>query len=247
MADQVLCGFEGHESPRVAEYGRLCPWCWQRLHSDIIDVPAMIEHLLVVAAPGVKSQWPDSSSRGGDPAERAVLSPALDDAHELHSQVAHLALEVAESRGMSGPDESGWWRSRTTTVQDPVTGEPYLRRSQVVGFHGGSGASRRLVSWLLPHLGWVSEQEWVVELRSDLGRLMATTRARWPMAETRVRDIPDVACPRCDTIGLQYAPPSWYRAPFQISCTNPQCGRVFAEDEWSRLVGLLDLVDRRKV
>lgn len=242
-----VCEYSRHESPRQAEYGRLCSWCWQRLHADVVDVPAMIDHLLDVAAPAARPQDLGSTGGRGDPAEKSILSGALDAAHELHAQLAHLSLEIAKARDLRGPDESGWWRSRTTVVVDELTNEPYLRRSRVVGFHGGSSSARRVVQWLLPQLSWLAAQEWGPVVREELAELMSTTRARWPMAERRVRDIPDVACPRCDAIGLQYAPPSWYRAPFQITCTNPACGRVFAEDEWSRLVGLLDLIERRKL
>jgi hypothetical protein len=103
----------------------------------------------------------------------------------------------------------------------------------------------RLVRWLLPQLAWCADQEWAGEMRSEIAGMVRTTMARWPIADTHTRHIPATLCPRCDRASLTYTPPAAERAPFVVACTNPECGRVFDEDEWTRLVELLGIAERR--
>lgn len=111
----------------------------------------------------------------------------------------------------------------------------------------GPAPGQEPAAWLSPHLPWVAGQDWAPEMREEITREVSTMKARWPTADMveRERDIPDIRCPRCDQVSLTYAPPAWFRQPFKVSCSNPDCARVFSEDEWERLVGLLELAQRR--
>lgn len=237
--------------PRPAEHGHLCPWCWQRLQSDIATAPALIRHLRTMAQPTAGARPSDNAGGGGDPAFGTILSAAVDAADELHACLAswaHLVLEEhPDGPQMRGPDETLTVRTSTVAVLDSDIAReygPYLRRSTVEGIRHAQ-ATVRLVAWLMPWLDWCAEQEWAGEMRREVASMTATTLARWPMGDTRTRPVPGVACPRCSLVGLTYTPPSWERQPFVVACSNPECGRVFAEDEWTRLVELLGLAERR--
>lgn len=254
--------------PRPAEFGLLCAFGWQRLNADVVDAPGLVRHLRDMAAiedeatigslpPGrptmfeIDGKWvpihlghrslahltsqtpglkPPSDTRSHlDPAEGAILSTAVDAADELHATLTSWAMLILEKHPhgsrMTGPDPRGAWLTQygaTAGIRDPE-------------------ATARLVRWLLPLLPWCSEQEWAGEMRRELSEMIATTKARWPMDDTRTRPIRDTPCPRCDRIALTYTPPAVYRAPFVVACSNPECGRIFTEDEWERLAGLVTI------
>lgn len=221
--------------PRPAEYGLLCAWCWQQLHADLIDAPQLVDHLRDMAQPNAAARpFTDNTSRT-DPAERDMLSAAIDAADELHAQIASWALVILEEHPeqLAGPPREGWWTSDTHWPVDEETGEPYESPSRVVGIRATNGdATQRLVTWLIPHLPWAARQAWIDDMRGELKDLIATTRARWPQTERPRRHVKDVPCSRCDKLTLTYSPPRAYKHPFVVTCTDPDCGRIFTEDEW---------------
>jgi len=276
--------------PRLAEFGNLCPFCWQRLNSDVIDAPGLVRHLREMAEPDAGRKPAGDGRSMGDPAWGSILSAAIGAADEIHAQLAsyaHLVLEEhPNGEQMAGPDEHGVWRSQD--CWHVVDGESVPKPSTVAGIKNlvsplNNGAppnfvevvqmapvndsenkpilyvalvelpylipeidpTARLVKWLLPLLPWCSEQEWAGEMRRELSELIATTKARWPMEDTKTRAILGTPCPRCDQLALWYTPPSRFKAPFVVACGNPECGRVFSEDEWERLVGLLEIAEKR--
>jgi hypothetical protein len=247
---------EGHCrgcQPRAAEFGRLCAWDWQRLQSDVATAPALIRHLRAMAEADAGGDKTSNIHSGGDPAWGSILSAAVDAADEVHAQLAswaHLVLEEhPNGPQMRGPDETGARRTHTVAVLDGEIARqygPYLRKSTIAGTHNPEATSR-LVAWLLPMLPWCSAQEWAGEMRREVSEAVRTALARWPMSDTGTRNIPATACPRCDLVSLTYTPPTWERQPFVVRCTNPECGRVFSEDEWTRLCALLGLAERRMV
>lgn len=219
--------------PRAAEHGQLCAWCFQRLNSDVATAPALVRHLREVAEPHAGTQPLGDGGSARRHSERNLLSGAVDAADEVHAMLAswvHLILdEHPDGDRMTGPDQRGTWHTQygaTAGIRHP-------------------DATARLVEWLLPWLPWCAEQEWAAEMRREIGDVVRTTLARWPMADDRTRHIPGIACPRCDQVALTYTPPAVERAPFVVACANPECGRVFSEDEWTRLVGLLAIAERR--
>lgn len=222
--------------PRLAVYGLLCAFCWQRLSSDVATAPSLVRHLRGVAVPDAGAK-PSSDDRGyRDPSEGSVLSGAVSDADDLHALLATFAvMYVDDHPGAVGPDERHTWRTQQT-----VRGNEYgtwVKRPTVAGIRHPD-ATVDLVRWLLPQLEWMSRQGWVGEARTELGQMTAQIKARWPMEDTQTRPVPGVPCPRCDRLQLTYSPPSWFKAPFVTACQNPECGRTFSEDEWDRLVGL---------
>ena len=232
--------------PRQAEFGNLCPWCWQRLHADVIDAAALVKHLRFIAQPNAGSTPPGDGRSQGDPAETDVLSGAIDAADAVHATLAsyaHLILEEhPHGRVMRGPDMRGVWITETTIRTGPYG--TYVQKATVAGIRDAE-ATARLVRWLLPLLPWCSEQEWAGVMRSELADIVSTTMARWPTAETRLVRVKDTLCPRCDHASLTYMPPQYVRAELVIACSNPECGRVFHEVEYARLIGLLDDAERK--
>lgn len=205
--------------PTLAEHGLLCPWCWSSLHRVVSDVGTVLEVLGMYQRADLAASGtpPDAVARGGDPAGRTVLSMALLEADELRSMLESWAGVVVEEHPVTlrGP-ASGPWRGN-------------------------------VVAWLGPHLPWVAGQGWastlLQELRSEVSRLRA--RFPWPADVERARQVPGVRCPRCDQVSLTYSPPRWAGNQFRVSCENPDCGRMFSEAEWTRLVGLLERTEKR--
>lgn len=249
-----LCDYP-HPAPKAAAFGHLCAFCWQRLHADLVDAPTLVEHLLSTAAPAVSSQplTADPVSRG-DPSQQGVIHPATEAADDLHSTLAAWALLILDTHPAAGlpwdavehltpPPQSGWWWTHGRFDVDPDTGEGYESDPRVAGFTDPS-ATRTLVAWLLPLLGWAAAQDWAVDLRTEVGDVVRMTGARWPTADRSTRPIPDVPCPECDLLGLAYTPAPGLRLPFVVACTNEDCGHTFPEDEWSAFTLRLALAGR---
>lgn len=219
--------------PRAAEFGNLCAFGWQRLNADVIDAAPLVRHLREMAEPDAGRKPAGDGRSMGDPAWGSILSAAIGSADEIHAQLASWALLILEEHPngarMAGPDPRGAW----LTLYGATVG---VCRAE---------ATERMVHWLLPLLPWCSEQEWAGEMRRELSALIATTKARWPMVETRLVKISDTLCPRCNRASLTYMPPQYVCAPLVIACSNPECGRIFGEDEYARLVGLLEIAEKR--
>lgn len=215
--------------PRDAEVGTLCAWCRQRLALDIAAAPDLVAHLRVIGEPAAAAAPPSDGRSYRDPSEGGVLPAAWIAADEVHAALASWVLVILEEHpngaAMKGPDEVGAWHTRYgTTVGVMRDGEP----------------TARMAAWLSPWLDWCAGQEWGAEMRREMSELIATTSARWPTASMveRRRGVA-MPCPRCDRMSLTYAPPSVYRQPFQVSCGNPDCARVWTEDEWEWLVTMV--------
>jgi hypothetical protein len=193
--------------PRPAETGVLCAWCWRRLEADMGIVPALVAHLRALGEPHAESSPPSDGRAMGDPAFQSILPAQWLAADELTSLVSSWALVVIE--------------------EHPV--QP-MRGPTSAPWFGD------VVAWLTPHLPWCAAQEWVAEMRRELARDVSTMRARWPMLDDAepVRRV-DVPCPRCDQMSLMYTPPREQGQPFVVACQDPDCARVFSEDEWDRL------------
>lgn len=204
--------------PHTAEHGVLCPRCWSRLVSGLADVPSMLRHLRETADQLTLAARVINGGGFGDAADRSVLHPAWIAADELESLVTSWARSVLDSY----PTPLGGWN------QAP--------------WHGDAAA------WLGPHLPHAAAQEFAPLMMQQITHDLATLHARWPTVDDveRTRDIPGVRCPRCDQVSLQYAPPTWERMPFKVSCQNDDCGRVFSEDEWQRLVALIERTERKR-
>jgi len=226
--------------PRPASFGRLCSWCWQRLNADVVDSPGLVEHLRAEAEPDAAAAPPSDTRGHSDPAEGSVLSAAIDAADELHACLASWAQEIVDKHpaNLTGPSEAGGWRSQTSTRVDHETGEVYLSESRVIGFHDPA-ATAALVNWLLPHLAWASEQDWAGEMRNELGEMVGTTKARWPMEE-RSRPVLNATCSDCHRASLVLYPPAYFKAQLQVACSHHECGKVYDEREWGMLTRLIE-------
>jgi hypothetical protein len=168
------------------------------------------------------------------------LSAAVDAADEVHAALAswaHLVIEEhPNGRQMVGPDERGVCIT-TSTLHHDADGT-YVTKATVWGIRDAESTAR-LVKWLLPWLPWCSEQDWAGEMRTELGSLLHTTRARWPEEDTRTRPVVGVLCTSCARSSLVYTPAPGERLPFRVACTHPECGRQYTEDEYDGVIGKL--------
>lgn len=238
--------------PRPAEFGRLCAWCWQRLNADVVDAPALARYLWVVGHAGKSSAPADDGGGGGggsDPRTRSVIHPAVDALDGLHSCLASWVLvildEHPEGRRMTGPDDTGVRRTRSTKQLDHATfphlpDEPsvWIRPSEVAGVHDPQ-ATANLVRWLLPHLAWCASRPWVGEMRDEVASVVRTTAAAFPVDE-RTRAIPGVTCPNCNHVSLVFDPPTQERHSTQVNCSTRGCGVIYSEDDFKRLTRIVE-------
>jgi hypothetical protein len=230
--------------PRPAEFGLTCPWTWQRLNADIVDCPALVRYLWAVAHSGTTTTT-ELKIRGGDPAERAVISPAIDALDDLHACLASWARLILDKHPdgnrMTGPDErctwtTGWSPSKVLDCDERA--EPYHVGPTIAGIRNPHATSR-LVHWLLPLLPWCAQQDWVGEMRREIGDVVRTTAARYPTTE-RTRAIPGVTCPACERVSLMYDPATPERHTAQVNCSTRGCGVIFTEDEFRRLTRIIE-------
>src|SRR5690606_33464530 len=100
--------------------------------------------------------------------------------------------------------------------------------------------------WLDRHHETLARMGFVEEVVRTLTRTVATLKARfpppWAVEPERQVHIP---CPRCGHMTLTYTPQAWAFQPFRVSCGNPDCGRVFSEDEWDHIKALAAAGERR--
>lgn len=234
--------------PRPAEFGNLCPWCWQRLNADVVDSPALVRYLWALGHSDEQTVA-DVMTDPSSPSERAILHGAIDALDGLHACLAswaHLILEEhPHGSQMHGPDTHGVRFTLTTKRLDRekfphLDDEPvvWIRRSEVAGIRDPEATSR-LVRWLLPLLAWCSEQEWAAEMRREIGSVVRTTAARYPVAE-RTRSIPGVTCPVCERTSLELDPPTPERPSTQVNCTTRGCGVVYSEQDFKRLTAIVE-------
>lgn len=202
-------------TPRPTFIGRLCAWCWQRLNADIAEIPTLVQHLHYMGYPYPKGWSPkDDITTSGDPAEMNALPAEWLAADEL------------------------------TRLLDSWI--DFLMEQHPDRLLGPQGTGLHPAQWVTPWLEWVANQDWAHEMRAEISRDVSTFKARWPTADMieRERGIPDIRCPRCNQVSLTYTPPTEYKQPFKVGCSNPDCARVFSEDEWERLVALVARVDQ---
>lgn len=199
--------------PRPAAEGTLCDWCYQQLVRAVLDIPGVVKHLADVATAGLAAslkQLTDDVRAPGDAAESTVLPAATLDADELESFLA------------------GW----AHVVMDEHPNQP-MRGPNASPWHGD------VTAWIEPHLPWIARQDWAFEMRRELCNTIATIRHKFPTLDDvePIKHI-DMPCPRCSLLSLVYTPPRYAGQAFRVECTDPDCARVFSEDEWERFKAL---------
>jgi hypothetical protein len=200
----------------------------------VVDIPGLVAHLRVLAAPGVSSPQGREGGGQGVAGSRSLYPAPLETADEIVGMLGSWVDEIVAEHPdhLQGPPARGWRFSRPAWRRDPDTGEVW--RPDVERTFASQRGVEDTVRWLLPRLHWVAEQDWAPEMRQELCSQVATAQARWPMEE-REHDVP-MPCPWCRRRGLVYHPPQEFMDAPIVTCENPDCGRMWIGDEWARLV-----------
>lgn len=196
---------------KTAVVGVLCQWHWNRLLSAVAEHNTLITHLREIGQPYAQvAPLTSDIAAHGDPAEGTVLPAAWLAADELAADLAGWAHAWLDENDDRWPNREPW------------NGDVAL--------------------WTQAHLRVMAGAPWAAEFVTEYVGSVETLHHRWPTAQDveqphKVKAIP---CPRCGLMSLLYTPPRGYRMPFVVECTDPDCARTFSEDEWERLVMLVE-------
>lgn len=205
--------------PRVAEYGRLCGRCWGWLQSLVRTMPSLVDHLWVLAEPGVSCALGTQSAGRARVGEGGLYPEALALVDELHAVLATWCVQIAAERGLEVPA----WGTRWTEPDGQGDRE-------AIGPSDPEG-TRELVRWVDPHLAWCADQEWAGDLVADLAHVTGVALGRFPI-ERRER-VAEIACPRCGCLSLVVIPPLVAGASECVRCRV--CPLVLDEAGWARV------------
>lgn len=195
--------------PRPAEHGHLCQSCYNRAENALTEL-------------SVRVPWIETIGRelGRHASATAPDQTGVHGGDPAEGSVLHAAYLQADA---IRSDLTGWVHV--------VIDDRGLQRGPIPG--------QEPAYWLLPHLPWIAGHEAVADFVDEMSRDLSQAMA-WPTPlDVEPAKHLDIPCPRCDNIALVYTPPRWEGLPFRVECTDPDCARVFSEDEWDRFKGLL--------
>lgn len=187
----------------------VCQWHARRFEDAIEALPALIAHLHEIGKPYAQNTPPSDTIGRSDPAERSALPAAWLTADELET------------------DLFGWVKA---TLEESPRRLTWPNRRPWRG---------NLAAWMLDHLTDALTLPFTGEMVRVVPEAVTTARHRWPTADdTEPIEAMTMPCPRCGLKSLTRTPPRWYRQMSRIECTDPDCARVFTEDEYDQLVTL---------
>lgn len=171
------------------------------------------------------------------------LTEAIDRVPALLAHLREIGEPAARSRSYDRPTR-GHADPSTLTVLPA----PWLAADDLLGLlESWAGlvadehprATRRtgdVVSWLTGYLPWCAGQEWAGDLRREVCETVGALRHRYPAADEPVRAQQlDRPCPACGLFALYRTPPRAPGDPVRVECSDPDCARVFSEDEWEAM------------
>lgn len=212
-------------APRLAAEGRLCARCAGRLVAALNDVVPLARHLRFLAEPSIQSPAGHSGGGGGVPGSKSLYAAQLDFVDQMSACVGTWALYVNErmQRGRLISDMRlglvGWH------FTDLFSNNEVLRLDAI--------ALEEAMGFLIGARDFIMEQQWVADFFEIVDWVDRGWRL-WPWEEhTRLLPLP---CPACDSMSLAYRPPSFARMPAIVTCTLDECGKYWADREWTELV-----------
>jgi hypothetical protein len=210
--------------PREAVDGLLCARCWGNLQRDVRTAPSIVDWIREHVEPS--AQWGERVNSREIDAPAPLTVTAVDDADGLHSMLASWALLILEEHpsALSRPKLERQWRTQDGTV---------------VGLLPDSSATTGLCRFIDRHAEWASEQPWVGEMVTEIGRVVRTLLARYPQAE-RARHMPQVLCPACGRSSMVYFPPAWVGSQVLVQCEHASCGEKVPEDRYGHFMRLVE-------
>jgi hypothetical protein len=232
--------------PREAVDGLLCARCWGNLQRDVRTAPSIVdwirEHVIpsgqqaLMQESTVKIRGPRTDSEGafyiglaspGHSAEgrEPLHASAVDDADELHAELASWALLILEQHPSA------------LNPRRPI-GQRRNHAGEVVGIMPDSDATTSVCKFLVTHLEWAAEQEWIGDMVTEIGKLVRTFLARYPQAE-RSRYLQDVRCPACERTSMTYTPPAWAGQDTLVQCDHHACGCIVPEKNFGLFMAMI--------
>lgn len=196
--------------PRQVDDPRtICQPCEGSLRHDLLVAPDLVAHLREQIEPGIGEPVEHLGKKAKRPAPPAPLNvAAVAAADDLHATIASWAVTVIEERHVTGPSWVGSVVRPASKHRDDERHVRYIDPA-VVGVRDPA-STQRVVTWLLAHTAWASEQDWARDMVHEVTTLVRTLRARWPMQERMVW-LP-VPCPACGCMSLERYAPKWVPA-----------------------------------
>lgn len=196
--------------PRPALDGlAVCRWHTNRFEDAVASLPGLIAHLHEIGKPYAQTNPPGDTIGRSDPAWQTVLPAEWLTADELEADLFGWVKATLEE----SPRRLSWPDRR------PWRGD--------------------LAAWMLDHQRDALAMPFAGEMVTVIPEAVATARHRWPTADdVEPVEALSMTCPRCGLRSLTKTPPRWYRQSARIECTDPDCARVFTEDEYDGLVSI---------
>lgn len=207
--------------PRETELGNVCGRCWSNLQRDVRTAPSIVDWIREHVEPS--SQWGERVNSKEIDAPAPLGINAVDDADELHAQLASWALFVMEQLGLNPPAPRRQRRGHDGTV---------------VGLLPDSDATTSIARFLATHLEWCVGQDWAGAMVQEVGSTVRTLLARYPHAE-RARHLPDARCPVCERSSMVYHPPAWVGSDVLVQCDHNDCGCIIPEDRYGLFMAMV--------
>lgn len=216
--------------PRAAEVGVLCHWCWQQLSRSVLDIPVVARHLTFLAEPSLSSPLGKDSAGGGVAGSVSLYAEELDYVDQMAAMFGAWALYIDDFVKGANPQMWGQW----TFVESADRGGSAAPSADDVPIRSTVEGLESVTRWMMQHLRWVAGQCWAPEMMREVSLWVNRAWGRWPHSE-RAHAVP-MPCPVCDQWSLEYRPPVVSNSPAIVSCSFPDCGRQWVDDEWTALV-----------
>ncbi|MCL2089868.1 MAG: hypothetical protein FWH11_01360 [Micrococcales bacterium] len=196
--------------PREAADGlAICWWHRNRTLDAVAALPGLVAHLREIGKPYAQARPASDTLSPGDPAERDAMPGAWLAADSLENSLV------------------GWVRA---TIEESPTRLSWPDRRPWRGDVPG---------WMLDHLDTACALPFAGVMAVELVTEVVAARHRWPTAEdAEPVERLSLPCPRCGLAGLVRRAPRWVAEPRRVECTDPDCARVYTEDEYDALVAI---------
>jgi len=185
----------------------VCRWHANRFRDAVESIPEFLAHLREIGKPFAEASPPADMLVPGAPEERSQLPAAWLAADEISNELL------------------GWVRATVEESPRRLTWPNHLP------WRGD------LAAWMIDHLRNALGLPFAGEMVHEFCEMVDTARHRWPTADDTLPVVKlPTPCPSCGMTALIRKPPRYAQDPRRIECTDPNCSRIYTENEYDALL-----------